>query len=239
MNTVFVSSVVKDFEPYREAAKSAIELMDMKPILAEGLASRAYSSEIACITEVEKSDLIVLILGKKYGFKTSDGLSVTHAEYRAAVEAKKPILVFLMEGELENEQAAFKTEVESYDNGFFRTKFSNPGELKDLIVKAIRNWEAEKQSHNEQAFNERLDQFLSTVIPRNEARAVVAFWGQPTKKLDLDEIESEADKVFSDLCSTGAASMRDGFKLNQGAEILTIESGITELSFHAGRFGRT
>ncbi|MCP4288431.1 MAG: DUF4062 domain-containing protein [Gammaproteobacteria bacterium] len=44
MGTVFISSVIGEFEEYRQAAKEAIELLDQKPVVSEHLAARPYSS---------------------------------------------------------------------------------------------------------------------------------------------------------------------------------------------------
>ena len=98
MKKIFVSSVIKDFEAFRQAAQTGIELLGHAPVMAEKFSSRTYSSEVACISEVQNSDLVVLVLGNKYGFKTSENISVTHSEYLAAKKTGKPILVFVQDG---------------------------------------------------------------------------------------------------------------------------------------------
>jgi len=234
MKKVFISSVIQNFELFRNAAKSAVELMELKPIMAEELSSRTYSSETACISEVQKSDLVLVILGKKYGFRTPAGISVTQSEYRAAIKAKKAVLVFLEDGELEPDQAAFKAEVENYYDGFFRTKFSTSEQLKHLIIKALRNWEKESINVDPEGFEKRLNLLLPNIEnSRNEARAILVFWCQPTFDLDLDEVEQNSDKYFTQICSTGAASVRDGYNLKSKSDHVVIKTGKTECTWYS------
>ena len=63
MTTVFISSVIGGFEEYRQSAREAVGLMDLRPFINEYMAARPYSSGVACIDEVEQSDCYVLILG--------------------------------------------------------------------------------------------------------------------------------------------------------------------------------
>ncbi|MES9830281.1 MAG: DUF4062 domain-containing protein [Candidatus Thiodiazotropha sp.] len=135
IGAVFISSVIGGFEQHRQAAKEAVELMDHKPIMSEYLGARPYSSGVACINEVEQSDIYVLLLGSKYGSETDEGISVTHAEFRAAQAANRPILAFVQQCEMEPKQDAFKEEVEAYRGGVFRASFATTQELKDQVVR--------------------------------------------------------------------------------------------------------
>ena len=91
MSKVFVSSVVGGMEAFRDAAKQAITLMDYTPIMCEAFSARPYSSEKACIHEVEQCDVYLLILGSTYGYETPEGISVTQAEFEAAKATGKSI----------------------------------------------------------------------------------------------------------------------------------------------------
>ncbi|MGB4972854.1 MAG: DUF4062 domain-containing protein [Cyclobacteriaceae bacterium] len=231
MKKVFVSSVMNNFEEYRTATREAIEIMDLKPIMAEDFGARAYSSETACIKEAQESDLFIVVLGKKYGFVMDDGLSVTHSEYRAAQQANRPTLTFIQQCTMEPEQERFKTEVESYHDGFFRGSFSSPNELKDQVIKSLRQYEKEGMAAGDDAFNKRIDTALqeTSTHSQNEPRGVVAFWGQPTSATDLDYVEKSADALFQQLCSVGAANMRTGYKINTKSNRVEIESEKTKL----------
>ncbi len=93
MKKVFISSVINGYEQYRSAAKRAVEIMDDRPIMSEAFGARPYSSDVACVTEVEQSDVYLLVMGSDYGYITDDGISVTHIEFRAAKTANRPILM--------------------------------------------------------------------------------------------------------------------------------------------------
>ncbi len=127
-----------DLEEYRKAARRAVEIMGHRPVMSEDFGARPYSPEKACITEVEASDVYIVILGEKYGFITADGISVTQSEYRAAKDSGKPVLAFIKRCEMEPKQAAFRQEAEKYQEGLFRATFTSPEELKEEIIKSLR-----------------------------------------------------------------------------------------------------
>ncbi|WP_255301176.1 DUF4062 domain-containing protein [Pseudomonas syringae] len=108
---VFISSVVKGFEHFRAAAKDAVETLDMKPIMSEYFGARTYSSEHACLTEVDQCDVYILILGANYGYEPQPALSVTQQEFRQAVSKRKPILVFIQQTDFDPKQAVFVNEM--------------------------------------------------------------------------------------------------------------------------------
>ncbi|RJQ18907.1 MAG: DUF4062 domain-containing protein [Nitrospiraceae bacterium] len=68
MQKVFISSVITDFEEYRKAAGKAVEIMGDRPVMSEDFGARPYSPEKVCVTEVETSDIYLVLLGEKYGF---------------------------------------------------------------------------------------------------------------------------------------------------------------------------
>lgn len=101
---VFISSVVRNFESYRAAAKKAVTLLGHVPVMCEDFGARPYSSQEACMTEVEQADVVVLVLGADFGFRTASGESVTQQEFRRARAADKPILAFLHDVDVEGLQ---------------------------------------------------------------------------------------------------------------------------------------
>lgn len=120
---VFVSSVVSGFEGYRAAARKAITLLGHTPVMCEDFGARPYSSRHACMTEVEQSDVVVLILGANFGYETETGESVTQQEFRRAKATNKHILAFLENVEMEERQKGFAWEVSDYLDGLFRVTF--------------------------------------------------------------------------------------------------------------------
>jgi hypothetical protein len=233
LKRIFVSSVIKGFESFRGAAKGAVGLMGYVPLMSESFGARSYSAQQACLNEVEQSDVVLLILGRTFGFEVEPGVSATQAEFRHAKKLGKPILVFVQEIEMEDAQGAFRREVEDFHSGFFRASFSSASELKDEVVRGLRQLEQAANALSEDKFLQRVHQAAA------EARAAkgfqdpklkIAFLPQPKVRVHLPDIEANADTVFSELCSAGLASLRDGYKLEGGADVVKIESGTTELS---------
>lgn len=136
---IFVSSVMNGFDAYRDAAFAAIESLDHEVIRAEDFPSSTSSSRIACMQGVREADLVVLVLGERYGWSgTASGLSPTHEEFREAMERGKA-LPFIQTGVTrEPQQAAFVDEVENYDTGLHRGRtFETPEQLRTEVTRAI------------------------------------------------------------------------------------------------------
>src|SRR6185295_20078467 len=81
---VFVSSLISGMEPLRRAARDAISTLGHQPVMAEDFAARVSSPQVACLGDLRQADLVVLILGDRYGDIQASGLSATHEEYREA-----------------------------------------------------------------------------------------------------------------------------------------------------------
>jgi hypothetical protein len=109
--------------------------------MAEEFGARPDSPQIACLQGVRESDLVVLILGARYGaVQPASGLSPTHEEFREARE-RKPVLVFVQEGaEREAKQQEFVTEVQAWSDGYFRGSFRTVEELRGAVTRAIYDY---------------------------------------------------------------------------------------------------
>ena len=127
---VFISSVIIGMEDLRSAAADAAQTLDLDVVMAEGLAAAGETPQISCLREVRASDLVILILGKRYGNPQDSGLSATHEEYREARESK-PVLVFVQGvDERDPAQAAFVEEAQQWTAGTFTVPFSTPDDLR-------------------------------------------------------------------------------------------------------------
>lgn len=143
---VFVSSVEGGYEEYRAAAKCAIASLGHVPVLMERpeTAASPDSPQTACLGEVESSDIVVLLMGARYGDLQHSGLSATHEEWVRARSIRRKVLVFVEKVDIrEPEQQAFVNQVEHWVDGHFRKKFSSPLELSLRIVAALRKREME------------------------------------------------------------------------------------------------
>ena len=145
---VFVSSVMKGYEVYREATRVGIRQAECDAVLAEDFAAQSASSRNACIDGVQSADALVLLLGPRYGWVAPSGRSVTEEEYQEARRQQMPVLVFVQDGQSrEPDQQAFVARVEDYVHGHFRKSFRNSDDLERLVKEAVmaRDWGAVPQ----------------------------------------------------------------------------------------------
>lgn len=215
MRKIFISSVISGFEKYRNAARKGVEIMGDKPIMSEDFGARSYSSDIACISEVESSDVYVLIMGADYGYLMPEGISVTHKEYRTARELDKPIVVFIQDCEKEESQASFQKEIEDYQSGLFRAKFSDPNDLKDELIKGLRELQLMEQATSPEKFKNRIETALKQIKESSlfdGADLVIAWWPQPARNIDIVTLEEELDAKFARMCSNKLAVMQNGYE---------------------------
>ena len=139
---IFISSLINGFEPFRAAARAAVKTLKHEVIMAEDFAAQPHSAQIACLKGVREADLVVLVLGARYGTPQSpSGLSPTHEEYLEA-RGKKPILAFVQNDiTREAKQAAFISDVQAWDSGLFRSGFDDAGDLQSEIIRAIHEYQ--------------------------------------------------------------------------------------------------
>jgi hypothetical protein len=138
---IFIGSLISGFEPFREAAKSAVATLRHEAVIAEDFGAQPNSPQVACLQGVRSADLVLMLLGARYGYPGSSGLSPTHEEYLEARDAK-PMLVFVQDGvEREPLQAKFLSEVQAWQTGHLRDAFKTPEQLKDLVTRAIHDYQ--------------------------------------------------------------------------------------------------
>ena len=134
---VFISSVISGFEAYREAAARAISSLGYEVVRAENFGASASSPQQACITVAREADLVVLLLGARYGAKHTSGLSATHEEYQEA-RKHRAVMAFVQEGvEFESDQGDFIREVRKWETGNLTSGFSTEEELRDVVTREL------------------------------------------------------------------------------------------------------
>ena len=93
--TVFICSTYSDLISEREAVLSAIQNMQLQHDSMEFFGARPKLPIEACLEEVRKSDILVIIIGHKYGSLVPDkGISYTEVEYTEGYRLGKPCLVY-------------------------------------------------------------------------------------------------------------------------------------------------
>ena len=108
---VFISSTCYDLKYIRENLKYFIKTLGYEPILSEEgdiYYNPLLHTHDACLGEVFSCQMMVLIIGGRYGgeFKESE-VSITNREYEAAIERKIPIFA-LVDSAVLNEHYVYK-----------------------------------------------------------------------------------------------------------------------------------
>ena len=137
---VFVSSLISGMEPLRAAAREAITTLRHEPIMAEDLGALADSPQVACLSGLRDSEVVVLVLGAEYGAIQTSGLSATHEEYEEA-KGRKFVFAFVQEGiECEAKQADFVGEVQGWESGLFHSGFTTAESLRQAVTRALHDY---------------------------------------------------------------------------------------------------
>lgn len=138
---VFISSVVGGFEHFRRAAAEAVEALGHQVLRSEDFPALSGTPQQACFAAVRDADVVVLLLGERYGSLQDSGLSSTHEEYREARELK-PVLVFIENGiSPEPAQQGLIGEVEAWATGHLREGFVSPDDLRAKLTRALHEHE--------------------------------------------------------------------------------------------------
>jgi len=145
---VFVSSTYEDMIPYRTATSDAITSMEHMPIGMEHFVSSPEKSLDACLADVRRCNLYVLLVGMRYGsIDETTGKSYTELEYEEAVRNNLPVLAFVIDenecpvlpkfydvGEKAEKLREFKSRL---NDAHMVSRFKSIDDLKQLIIRAV------------------------------------------------------------------------------------------------------
>lgn len=236
---VFISSVIAGMEDHRAAAREAAESLGYTVIAAEDFRASPSSPQQVCLEGVRDADVVVLLLGARYGTPQRSGLSPTHEEYREA-RGSKPVLVFVQtDATPEPGEGTFIDEVSGWEGGQYREPFDTPDSLRKAVTGALHRWEVNQQAG--QVNEEQLRARAAALLPRRTTyspgspllHVIVA--GAPAQRLvrpgALDDSalqrEMEREAVYGD---------RPVFDRSQGVQAavsgatLTIEQRNAEIA---------
>jgi hypothetical protein len=94
--TVFVCGTYSDLSEERGAILDAIQRLQLQHDSMEFFGARPEQPIDTCLKEVRKSDILVLIVGRKYGsIVPGQGISYSEAEYKEARRLSLPCLVYI------------------------------------------------------------------------------------------------------------------------------------------------
>lgn len=137
MKKAFISSVVRGMQELRDAADRGVRALGLEPVRSEQFGARPESSQRVCLEGVRQSDVMLLILGERYGDLQPSGISATHEEYLEARE-RVPVLVFVQKEVVrEARQEELISEVRRWESGHSTESFTNSNDLQELVTKRL------------------------------------------------------------------------------------------------------
>jgi hypothetical protein len=139
MLRIFISSVQRDYEDVRRAARAAVESLDMVPIMAETTGASPESPRRALLDRVADADALLLLLGARYGERGESGVSPTEDEYREAERRGKPILVLRQNVDLDADQQKLLDSTRGgWEAGKLNGSFNDATDVGPAVVRALR-----------------------------------------------------------------------------------------------------
>ncbi len=243
---VFLSSLITGMEPFRAAAREGVTTLRHEPVMAEDFGAQPSSPQVACLTGLRQSDVVVLIIGEHYGAVQTLGLSATHEEYREA-KGRKPVIAFVQEGvSRDSQEAEFLREVQGWEGGLFRGSFTTPEELRLGITRALYDYAIANAvgAVNQDELMARADELLPTEHRNSSNGAAsinLAIVGGPNQTI-LRPVEIEnpsladallrealfgASRLFDQTIGSSKAIERDALVIKQerGGRITLDEQG--------------
>jgi hypothetical protein len=235
---IFISSLITDMKEFRAAARSAVSALRHEPIMAEDFGAQPNSPQVACLQGIRTADMVVLILGERYGFvQGTSGLSPTHEEFMEA-RGTKPILMFVQEAVTRDaEQAAFVSEVQGWQHGYFRAGFETANELRDLVTRAVHDYQLANAAAPLDLMT--LTKGAVSLLPAKQRNGSsgppmlnVAIVGGPVQKV-LRAAELEAPALKADLLQQALFGNGGVFVTSKGTES-RIDQGMLCLEQNGG-----
>ena len=138
---IFISSTYSDLVDEREGIIKAILELYHIPIGMEMFSAEDEDQWEIIRRTIEVSDYYILVLGMRYGSKTSDNISFTQKEYEYALEKGIPILAFVMNDDVPLSKASRDddlTEIKDFRDTVLRnSKMAQFWGYKDELIKKI------------------------------------------------------------------------------------------------------
>lgn len=137
---IFVSSAsITELTPARDAVRAFIHRWGGEPVMWEEITPRDQRAHHAYLDGVDRSDLLVLLLGTRYGVSDHSGYSPTHQERNWAAARGIPRLLFERAGMAASERDGKLNDwVRSLYNEVSGSTYSDPQELVLKLEKQLR-----------------------------------------------------------------------------------------------------
>lgn len=161
--SVFVSSTWIDLREERERVEDAVQrLRETRFVGMEHFGSRAEAASAASLEEVDRSDVLVGIIGHRYGS------GITEQEYRRAREKEIPCFIYLAEGVQETKDPELARFVADLRRDHITPSFQGPDHLASLVSADLHRWLFDT------FLAAKLNAAVDGAYPRTEAEALIA-----------------------------------------------------------------
>ena len=111
--------------------------------MAEETAASPHSPKRTLFDRIARSDVVVLLLGSRYGDKGASGLAPTEDEFNEAIKQGKDVLVFVQDADMEPEQVAFLDRVRGvWEEGRFYRRFTDVSDIGLAVAGALSEFRA-------------------------------------------------------------------------------------------------
>jgi hypothetical protein len=145
---VFVSSTMDaQMQADREAARAMLARWGAEPVMWETVTPRDQHPERAYLEGVERSDLVALLLGERYGVPDGTGYSPTHKEGNRAKELGLPRLLFVRGDVAERDRDG---KLNDWLRGLFNevsgAQYATAAELAAILEARLRETAAQQES---------------------------------------------------------------------------------------------
>ncbi len=140
---VFVSSTLREVEPERRAARTAIEHLRLAPVMFE-LGARPHPPKELYRAYLEQSDVFVGIYWQSYGWVApGEEISGLEDEYRLAPGAMPKLIYFKQPAQREERLAGLARRIQSDDTAAYKS-FGTAEELAELLESDLATMLAER-----------------------------------------------------------------------------------------------
>lgn len=137
---VFISSVRQGLELERDHLRSLLKVAGFEPVAFEDFTAQNAPSRTAVVSAAESADVVILLLGEKYGDPLPDsGMATTEEEFAVARVRRIPLLVFRKSQiSPEAKQEEFIRRVGEYIHGRFWKEFSDHADLGIAVLAGLK-----------------------------------------------------------------------------------------------------
>jgi hypothetical protein len=185
---IFISSTIQDLGHLRDSIRDLIFEIGYNPIMSEygeiGFLP-TNSAEESCYLALRDCHLSIIIIGKRYGSISENGLSVTHNEFITSRERKVPV-IFLVSEEVMSYKRVYDVNEKSEDLTF--PGMENPSMLFQLI-----------REFSESKINNGLIQFTNVQSATNNLKKQLAHIFGDLLKKQFDPTKGEIKDILSEI----------------------------------------